>query len=183
MNKEQGNGISYFALLMNEVHINFTKPSTSTFVLNCGCSLSLASCFFQSKSFFQYFVNLFTSGLSKISNILLFWGGIIQNADGEAPYSQPASSISSGRLVSSSFWCSRNIALSLTLIWNGRISAIGIDIFGEHIFSKGLIYTTSKCSQPKNMNLRRISDPCAASPCLGAATRILVAFRCIVGSM
>jgi hypothetical protein len=44
------------------------------------------------------------------------------------------------------------------------MSAIRIDIFGEQIFDQGLIYITSKCSQFKNMNLRRISDACTASP-------------------
>jgi hypothetical protein len=130
MNEEQGNGISYFTLLMNEVHINLTEAIYLDFCLELRMFVELGL-FFQSKSFFQYIVNLFTSELTKISNILLFGGRIIQNADREAPYSQPASSISSGRLVSSSFWCSRNIAVSETLIWKGRMSAIGIDIFGD----------------------------------------------------
>jgi hypothetical protein len=33
MNKEQGNGISYFTLLMNEVHINFTEAIYLDFCL------------------------------------------------------------------------------------------------------------------------------------------------------
>jgi hypothetical protein len=33
MNKEQGNGSSGFALLMNEVHINFTKVNHFDFCL------------------------------------------------------------------------------------------------------------------------------------------------------